>query len=221
VDAAQRTIEAIKRRLARINAKIHPALPELMIALRGAEASRRGLGPKDRTPERLLEIEQRFEADLERIQQTHSGPKKLPKGTFGVEGIYSEQALESGSKPRAIAEYVHWHRHNRSLHQDVEKMKAKDHAASRRFQRTFSDYELHRCEQGPIKAFKIDADHWDFIALGWGLGLEKLSPEELADFADWYCPCGGKSHDADNLKQLRLRFKKARDEVLGRDRSNA
>jgi hypothetical protein len=53
------------------------------------------------------------------------------------------------------------------------------------------------------------------------LGLEKLSPEELADFADWYCPCGKKNHNADNLKQLRLRFKKAREKTLGRDGSNS
>lgn len=60
-----------------------------------------------------------------------------------------------------------------------------------------------------MKPFKIDADHWDLIALGWGLGLEKLSPEELADFADWYCPWGKKNHNADNLKQLRFTFQES------------
>ena len=71
-----------------------------------------------------------------------------------------------------------------------------------------------RSGQGPIKPFKGDADHWDFLAIGWGLGLEKLSPEELADFADWYCLCGEGSHSPDNLKQQRLRFKRAREEAL-------
>jgi hypothetical protein len=43
----------------------------------------------------------------------------------------------------------------------------------------------------------------------WGLGVEELTQEELADFFDKYCPCGAKGHDPDALKKHRGRFKKA------------
>ena len=41
------------------------------------------------------------------------------------------------------------------------------------------------------------------------LGLQSLSPEELADFADEYCLRGRTDYSPDNLKQQRLRVKKA------------
>jgi hypothetical protein len=135
-----------------------------------------------------------------RILRSYSGPVQSPKGTFGVEGIYSENALAAGSKEAAV-EYVHWHRHKKPFEKGTKEMNAKDYEASCRVQRTFSDYEMLRCGQGPIKPFKGDADHWDFFSIGWGLSLESLSPEELADFADWYCLCGERNHNADNLKQ--------------------
>jgi len=214
VDPAESTIRGIKRRAAAIERKIHPALPELLNALKEAEVAQKSLSASNRTPKRLQEIETQFEKELDRIQRKYSGPVQSPKGTFGVEGIYTEGALSSGREERAVAEYVHWHRHKKSFEKDTHEMRAKDHAASRRVQRTFRDYEMLRCGQGPIKPFKGDADHWDFFATGWGLGLEKLSPEELADFADCYCLCGEERHNADNLKQQRLRFKKAREEAL-------
>ena len=214
MDPVERTIKGIENRVAAIQRKIHPALPELLNALKEAEAAWKSLSTSDRRPGRLKEIETQFEEELDRIQRKYSGPVQPPKGTFGVEGIYSESALTSGPEEAAVAEYVHWHRHKKSFGKDTQGMKAKDHAASRRVQRTFSDYEMLRCGQGPIKPFKGDADRWDLFAAGWGLGLEQLSPEELADFADWYCFCGGKEHNADNLKQQRLRFKKAREKQL-------
>lgn len=214
MDSAEHAIEGIRKRLTAIQQKIHPALPELLNALKAADAEWKSLSACERTPQRLAEIERKFDKELERIHCTYSGPVQSPKGTFGVEGIYSETALASESHGAAVVEYVHWHRHQKSLENDVQAMTAKNHAASQRVQRTFSDYEQLRCGAGPIKPFTIDMDHWDFFAAGWGLGLERLSPEELADFADWYCICGGTEHNADNLKQQALRFKKARKEAL-------
>jgi hypothetical protein len=69
-----------------------------------------------------------------------------------------------------------------------------------------------RCNQGPLKPFKggrYGTDHWDFLVMGWGLGLEKLTPEELADFANEHCLCGSNNHSPDNLKQQRIRVSKA------------
>lgn len=215
MDSSERTIKAIKKRLAAIQQKVHPALPELLTAFREAEEAWKSLSVAECTPERLQNIQQQLDRELDHIQRKYSGPVQAPRGTFGVEGIYTESALASGSKEEAaVAEYVHWHRHKEPFGKDRQKMDAKNHAASRRVQRTISDYETLRCGQGPIKPFKGDADHSDFFATGWGLGLEKLSPEELADFADCYCLCGKETHNADNLKQQRLRFKKARESAL-------
>lgn len=214
MDSSERAIGAIKKRIAAIQEKVHPALPELLTAFRDAEEAWKSLSIPERTPERIQKIEQEFDSALDRIQRRYSGPVQAPRGTFGVEGIYTKSALKSGSEAAAVAEYVHWHRHKKPFGKDTQQMNAKHHAASCRIQRTFADYEMLRCGQGAIKPFKGDVDHWDFFATGWGLGLEKLSPEELADFADWYCLCGEKSHSADNLKQQRLRFKRAREDAL-------
>jgi hypothetical protein len=214
VPPEERTVKGIKERLAAIGKKIHPALPELLNALKEAEAAWNSLSASDQTPERFRKIESQYEEKLERIRRRYSGPVQSPKGTFGVEGIYTENTLNSGSEKAPVAEYVHWNRHKKPLGKDTQEMNAKNHAASRRVQRTFSDYEMLRCGQGPIKPFKGDTDHWDFFALSWGLGLENLTSEELADFADAYCLCGSTRHKADNLKQQRIRFRKAREDAL-------
>ena len=65
-------------------------------------------------------------------------PVQAPKGTFGVEGIYTENALASGSEEAAVAEYVHWHRHKKPFGKDTKEMNAKNHEASRRVQQGHS-----------------------------------------------------------------------------------
>jgi YD repeat-containing protein len=39
-----------------------------------------------------------------------------------------------------------------------------------------------------------------------GFGVESLSPEELADVFDWFCPCGREPYDPDALRKQRERF---------------
>ncbi|PYV66798.1 MAG: hypothetical protein DMG96_41290 [Acidobacteria bacterium] len=228
MDSGKRAAKAIEIRRAAIQRKIHPALPELLKAFREAETAWKSLRELERTPERVREIQQKMDAELDSIRRRYSGPVQASKGTFGVEGIYSETTLRSESQTEyaSVAEYVHWHRHSKPLETDLEKMQAKDYEASTRVQRTFGDLEILRCGGGRPKPFKGGAkgtDHWDFFAMGWGLGLEhlNLTPEELADFANLYCICGSTEHDADNLKQQRLRFKRARENAMGRIREHA
>lgn len=211
-DSLNRITGQRQRREASIQKKLHPALPEILTVFRAAEKEWKILKESDRTPEKRGEIERRLDEKLEAIDRKYSGPVQAPKGTFGVEAAFREKTLASQSESAAVAEYLHWNRHKTSFGKDVRGMQDKDYAASTRVQRTLHDFEMLRCNQGPVKPFKggrEGTDHWDFFLVGWGLGLEKLSPEELADFCDKHCLCGSDNHNPDNLKQQRIRFKKA------------
>lgn len=89
---------------------------------------------------------------------------------------------------------------------DLKKRQQKDWPASRKVLRTLSDLERLRCGQR-IRPFKGDLEHSNMFQTMWGFGLEKLNPEELAYFFDWYCPCGSKEHDPEALRKQRNRFK--------------
>jgi len=74
--------------------------------------------------------------------------------------------------------------------------------------RTITDVEQLRCSK-PIQAFKGNLEHSNMFENFLGFGLERLSPDELADFFDWFCPCGCEVHDADALKKQRVRCKRS------------
>lgn len=202
----------VERRRESIQKKIHPALPEIYTELRAAEDLWKSLKHFDRTPERRQEIERTVDEKLEAIQSRYPGTFQPPKGSFAVEAVFREETLASQSESAAVAEYLHWNRHKTPFERDAQQMQAKDHAASKRVQRSFQDFETLRCEVGPVKPFKGGqggTDHSDFFLTGWDLGLKSLSLDELADFADQHCFCGGTEHTPDNLKQQLIRFKQA------------
>src|ERR1700676_3172058 len=70
---------------------------------------------------------------------------------------------------------------------------------------------------GPIVQFKGNRTHAEIIELGFGLGLDKLTGDELADCLEEVCPCGN-DHDADALKKkmatVRKQLKTASEERL-------
>lgn len=108
-------------------------------------------------------------------------------------------------------EHLHWRRHQEPLHRDLTKGQADDLDALRRVNRTMNDYLGWR-RQKTVKAFKIDPDHWTLFEIGFDLGLDELSSEDLADCFDTVCPCGC-THDADALKKQRARFRTAIDRI--------
>jgi hypothetical protein len=61
--------------------------------------------------------------------------------------------------------------------------------------------------------FRVDPDHLTLFEIGFDLGLNELSSEELADCFDAVCPCG-RSHDADSLKKQRGRLRVAIDRAI-------
>jgi hypothetical protein len=150
-----------------------------------------------------------LEQRLREIKQKYSGPIPPAPNTFATQTIFSRKALKSKSDAQGIAEMIHWERHKIPRIQDLKKMAARDWDASRRVQRTLSDLEQLRCGKGPIQSFKGDLEHRNIFETLWGFGLERLTPTELADFFDRFCPCGSEEHDTDALKKQRTRFKRA------------
>ena len=94
----------------------------------------------------------------------------------------------------------------------MEKARQRDFDAFRRLLRTAEDITNLHCER-PVKPFKVDLEHSNMFEVLWGFGIENLTPEELADVFDWYCPCGTEGHDPDALRKQRERFKQA----IGKD----
>jgi len=68
------------------------------------------------------------------------------------------------------------------------------------------DYQEWRYgELDPQKMnFKIDREHQMLVQCGLDLGIESLSPEELADCFDELCSCG-RPHIPENLRKFRTR----------------
>jgi len=203
--------ELAEKRHESIVAKCHPAIFEL--AQLGKEIVE-GLNtlPPNPPPQLVAEIEARLERRTEEIHRRYSGTNPPPPNTFAAQSIFSEEALTSESDGQGVAEWMHWKRHRTPAKQDAQKSRAKDWEASKRLQRTSADFEQVRCGKGPVQHFKNATkdglEHSTMFEILWGLGLEKFTPEELADFFDSYCPCGSDGHDPEALKKQRDRFRK-------------
>lgn len=128
---------------------------------------------------------------------------------YKAESIFSEAAFVSPSTLQGLMEWLHFERHRIPFKQDAERTQAGNWEASRRIQRTIADAEQIRCGGGPILPFQGNLEHSNIFENLWGLGIENLTQEELADFFDKYCPCGIENHDPGALKKHRDRFQKA------------
>lgn len=60
---------------------------------------------------------------------------------------------------------------------------------------------------------KFNVDHFDILTSGLDFGLDKLTPDELADCLGQICPCSQK-HSAEYLKKLRSRMKQAWERII-------
>lgn len=197
----------VHKRWDSVESKCHAAIFELAIVYKESAEARKSLGPNP--PAALIEeIERRYEARLTEIFLRHSGPVPPEPDRFAAQTVFSEISLNSLSDDNGSIELQHWDRHKIPLRFDVEKMADKNWDASRRVQRTIADLEQLRCGKGPILPFKFQIEHADIFLTLWGLGIEKLSPEEMADFFDRFCPCGCDGHDPSALKNQRRRFRK-------------
>lgn len=211
-----RGAELVQKRWGSIESKCHPAIFEIATIYKESVEARKSLGPNP--PAALIEeIELRCDARLTQIFVRHSGPVPPEPDGFAAQTVFSQASLNSLSDDYGSIELLHWDRHKIPFRFDVQKMEGKNWDASRRVQRTIADLEQLRCGKGPIQRFKFDTEHSDLFLTLWGLGIQNLTPEELADFFDRYCPCAPEAHDPSALKNQRARFRKKIDAVrLGR-----
>lgn len=190
-----------------IVAKCHPAIFELGRVYKEFSEAQKSIGPN--APRELIEsLETRLDKQLEEIERKYSGPAQPAPNQFAAQIIFSDAALKSESDTLGNAELLHWARHKVPLKQDLERIESRDWEATRRFSRTNLDWERLRCGKGPIQPFKGDTEHSEMFQGFWGFGIEKLAPEELAEFFDAYCPCG-RDHDAKSLANQKRRLARA------------
>jgi len=181
--------------------KVHDAFQIGAEAFKEAVLAMQSLGPEP--PAKLKEeVLQRLTQELQRAWALYP---ELKSKTSAL--LYSSSADLRVND----LEHLHWRRHQERLHEDLRREQADDLVAIQRVNRTMNDYLRWR-QQRLVTPFKIDPDHWTLFEIGFDLGLNKLSSEELADCFDAVCPCG-RSHDADALKKQRTRFRAAIDRV--------
>ena len=156
--------------------------------------------------EQLAELQQKFEKRLDEIQAKYSGPNLPAPKTFAAQTIFRNE--ENMSDADGIADWIHFDRHKIPLKHDLEGRQNRDWESTSRVLRTATDMEPLRCGK-PIRPFKGNLEHQNMFENFWGFGVEKLSPEELADFFDQFCPCGNRGHDPEALKKHRARFKRS------------
>lgn len=205
----ERVKELTKKHYEGIAAKCHPAIFEMAQCWKEAIEDLKKLGSTP-SAEATQKLEARLHEQTEQIRRKYSGKIPPPPGHFAAQVIFTEKSLGSADQSQGFAEWLHFQRHGTPLKSDTDKTLAKDWKASRRLQRTVSDVERLRCGQGPIRPFKADLEHWNMFEVLWGFGIESLTPTELADFFDTYCPCNsGEPHDPDALGKQRKRFQDA------------
>lgn len=199
----QRVEELAERRKNSILMKCHPALFELAPLWKGSIMAVQALGSNP-AKERVAEVERKFENRLQQIHRKYSGPIPAPPGTFAAQSIFRADANMSDDD--GIADWIHFERHKIPLKDDLLKRRRNEWSSTGRVLRTITDLERIRCGKR-ILPFKGNMEHGNMFENFWGFGLEKLSPDELADFFDWFCPCKCEGHDPDALKKHRARFK--------------
>lgn len=185
-----------------IQQKCHPALFELAPLWKESITDFKRLG-SNAPRERVVELERKFNNRLDEIQTKYSGPQPPAPNTFAAQTIFRNE--ENMSDADGLADWIHFDRHKVPLKDDLERRQDKDWDSASRILRTASDLEQLRCGK-PIRPFKGNLEHQNVFESFWGFGIEKLTPEELADFFDQFCPCGSEGHDPDALKKNRSRF---------------
>ena len=201
----QRIEDLADRRRKSIRLKCHPALFELAPLWKESITNFKRLG-SNAPKERVAELEQKFNKRLDEIQAKYSGSQPPAPNTFAAQTIFRNE--EGMSDADGIADWIHFDRHKIPLKDDLEGRQNRDWDSTNRVLRTVTDIEQLRCGK-PIRPFKGNLEHQNMFENFWGFGIEKLSPEELTDFFNQFCPCDIEGHDPDTLKKHRARFKRS------------
>jgi hypothetical protein len=189
-------------------AKIHPALVDFATLYKESVAAWKALGPNP-SWERIAPIDEKRQEKLEEIRKKYADVR-LGSSAFDLIYVDGPTAWPPSQrdKDQGFLENTYWKHYKEPLWIALQKVQQGDINAYRRVTRIGEYYQRRRVGQGPMKPAKGDPDHSDLLEMGLDMGLDRLTPEELADFFDAFCPCG-KIHDADALKKQRLRTRKA------------
>jgi hypothetical protein len=130
-----------------------------------------------------------------------------------VLAIYGAAGVPPGtqiSQAQYALSWFCWFKYNKTLPQLMEERATGKLRAIKQFNQLtllFDKWRYGHIDPNRLK-FKTDVDHFDLMIAGLDLGLESVTPNELADCFDALCPCG-KEHDPENLEKLRERIDKA------------
>jgi len=183
-----------------IASKCHPAIFEVAALLKEHMNTEKN-SPVD--PQKTTTA--RFHEELERVRQAYPD---FDGERFIACAIWGTGHMGDMSGWPWEADLIHFVRYGTPLRADLAKRKQGDWEATRRALQTEWEYEELRCRRkSSLGKFKRDFDHWLMFVILWSLGIEELTPEELADFFDWFCHCGNE-HSAEGLKKQRRRLQK-------------
>src|SRR6266446_4116951 len=110
--------------------------------------------------------------------------------------------------PNFMQHWLAWNKGGKTLEGLVQEDREANEKSSRQLQNVRADFQKWR--YGKLNAEELktkhDREHRDLIMMGLEFGIENLTAEELADFANDECPCGRKNHSPENLRKLRSRI---------------
>jgi hypothetical protein len=182
--------------------KIHPAFTEIAELRRALmQAQRKPLSQRKEAVRQVLAAtkEKRYDL-LKRYPDLAPGPSWGHIKSAGYKYPPNEE------KQVRVFEWYFFKRFRFPLALALEKEREGDLKAHKQLVRARD--EFWQSQHGfKIVPFKVQEIHSDLMELGFGLGLAKLSAEELAECFNSLCPCG-KEHDADAMKKQRRRVQK-------------
>ena len=148
---------------------------------------------------------------MRRAEQLHDEMKAAGKPRRKASlVIYGAEGLPPGSEiplEQYMLCWLCWFKYNKTLTQLLRERDSGNLKAIKQFNRLileFDKWQYGYTDPNKLK-FKTNLDHFDLMIAGLDLGIEMLSPEELADCFDELCPCG-KEHDPELLAKLRKRI---------------
>jgi hypothetical protein len=184
--------------------KCHPAVFELAAFWKEHIRELNALG-RNPSLELATAFEARIDKQLAEIQRKYASIPCAPS-ICATQTVFSKSALTARNDGQGVAEGLHFMRHGTVFEQDVRKYEARNGAAAQRILKSASEWEGLRCERKRPKPYKNDIEHFTMLYALWDFGIGELTPNTLAAFFDYYCPCSTDSHDPDAVRKQRKRF---------------
>ena len=123
---------------------------------------------------------------------------------YGLEGVPSGTTI---SEEHYTLHWLCWFKYNKTYKKLQQEYSGGDFRAAKQLHQLNLEFDKWRfgiTDSNKLK-FKTDLDHFDLIIAGLDLGLQNLTPSELAECFDTLCPCGS-PHFPENLSKLRKRI---------------